>query len=435
MRAPQRLTNRGSVRSLSPGPGARRPAVTPGSTRPPVTGTPRAPVRPGRPGISAVTPLSVVSLDPRAAYFNFINKYNQTLSNDPLLQDLRQRQINNNIALQQKQRQYLNSLGLTQEQLRNPQIMQRIAPNINNFMRRQREYQILMNLNNSQRQYINRTYPDLMRQMQQYQQQMENLPPPGFSPSVTQPTPGVATISPPGVSTISTPGVAPISPPGVAPISPPGVAPIPPEQYTQPPRTTGTLGSPTGLGGLFGGNASPASTMFDPQSLYEIKGNNLYKDGKFMGQLGGGMLGGGTAGQNQIVMGNDAVVTVPDSILTGATRTEIDPSVDTTPPKPSPYDNPNNIFNIFNKTQQKAYDQFNQQTGQTTTPSTTPTRPGPNVDPRVTPKFKEPKRFVDPIRTPIVNRPNRPPSADPIRRPPPLPRVMPQGLGSPSIIR
>ena len=413
MRAPQRLTNRGSVRSLSPGPGARRPAVTPGSTRPPVTGTPRAPVRPGRPGISAPTPPRGVFANPPGDYRNFLEKYNQTLSNDPLLRDIQQRQFNNNIALQRKQRQYLNSLGLTQEQLRNPQIMQLIAPGVDNFMKSQREYQILTNLKNSYIQHLNRTYPDLLRQMRQYQQQPLQQLLPGLSPSVTQPTPGT--------------GVAPISPPGT------GVAPIPPEQYTQPPRTTGTLGSPTVLGGIFGGNASPASTMFDPQSLYEIRGDKLYKDGTFMGQLGGGMLGGGTAGQNQIVMGNDMVVTVPDSILTGATRTELEP-VETAPPKPSPYDsdNPNSIFNIFNKTQQKAYDQFNQQTGQTTTPSTTPTRPGPNVDPRVTPKVREPKRFVDPIRKPIFNRP---PSADPIRRPPPRPKVMPQGLGSSPITR
>lgn len=123
------------------------------------------------------------------------------------------------------------------------------------------------------------------------------------------------------------------------------------------------LGRPTqGVGGLqatplglpiqgaFGsiGQAVPVSTslgnsMFNQDANYVIKGDKLYKDGKWIGSLGGGMMGGGRAGQNQIVMGNDAVVDVPDWVFKTAERQEPDPvvttpSTSTVSPKGTLYD-------------------------------------------------------------------------------------------------
>jgi len=183
MRAPQQLTGprRASARSNMgrnrransvAQQGGRRVATNPGSTGvsraiPRSTGTPRAPVRP----TNTVNPTSPANM--QNAYQNFMLQYQQTMGADPLLQDLFKRRKGLNDTLRQKQAQYLQSLGLTPEQMRNPLLTQLIAPGIQKFMQQQQEYTILRNLQNSQEQYMNQRYPDLVRQQQEYFKQMQ----------------------------------------------------------------------------------------------------------------------------------------------------------------------------------------------------------------------------------------------------------------------
>jgi len=181
--------------------------------------------------------------------------------------------------------------------------------------------------------------------------------------------------------------------------------------------------------------------FFNQQSSYEIRdGSKLYKDGRFLGTIGGGTFGGGNAGQNQIVMGNDAVMDVPDWVFEKAEKTATETPVGTSPETETPTQTTGGLGPF-----EDMFGGIGDQTPVPVTPVEQPTQ-DPIVDPKVPPMYVDPgmdKPLIPrPVPTPIVEDNKAPvrrmPRPEPIREtkyprqnPRPRPRPRP-GLASPS---
>lgn len=300
MRAPQRISRR----------------------RPPITGTPRMDRRPRRPVTpSRPSPRTPVSVRPPRIprrpmsrkdrdYMQIMRQeqaFNQRISVDPNFRQIRDAQNQMDMALRQKEQQYFESLGLRPDQLSGA-LGRAISEHMQQWKQNQPEFEEIRRLTGQANEYVNETYGPALQNLQETRNRYiaeYNLNPGNtfFDNTVTQ---------------FITQGV--------------------PVNVQQNPLQ----GRPPGVGkqivgqipGMFGqsGNLNPTSignSMFNQDANYMIKGNSLYKDGKFLGTINGGMMGGGRAGENRIVMGNDAVVDVPDWVFETAERQEPDPVVET----------------------------------------------------------------------------------------------------------
>lgn len=301
MRAPQRISRR----------------------RPPVTGTPRMDRRPRRPVTpNRPSPRRPVSVRPPRIprrpmsrkdrdYMEIMRQeqnFNQRISLDPNFMEIRNAQNQMSMALQQKEQQYFESLGIRPDQIQGG-LGQIISGYMQQWRQNQPEFEAVRRLTGQANEYINETYGPTLQNLQEIRNgyiEEYNLDPGNtfFNNTITQ---------------FITQGV--------------------PVNVQQNPLGMVVQDRPQGVGnqtvpGIFGqlGNLNPTSfsdKMFNQDANYMIKGNSLYKDGKFLGNINGGMMGGGRAGENRIVMGNDMVVEVPDWVFETAERQEPDPVVET----------------------------------------------------------------------------------------------------------
>lgn len=221
---------------------------------------------------------------PSARYTALQNQFQEKLRNDSLYQDYQRQMLNLNNQRNQQIKQLLVNAGLPPigQEISSEQLaaQRRIVMQYNQSPQSAQIGEQIMTMGNQLKTYMDSTYASDIAELREMQ------------PRLGRPTQGVGGL-----------------------------------QAT-------FLGLPvqSGFGGI--GTGQPVSTsignsMFNQDANYVIKGDSLYKDGKFLGSIDGGMMGGGRAGQNRIVMGNDAVVDVPDWVFKTAERQEPDPVVTT----------------------------------------------------------------------------------------------------------
>jgi len=326
---------------------------------------------------------------------------NQEMANNPLIQDIRRRQSQLTAALRGRQDQYIQSLGIPLDQMSGP-LRELVNIGLNRWQQGQPEFRILQNLANSQKQVMQQYYGPTIQELER----IGNLTNQYFnSNQLTQEQ-------------------------------------IQRLRQVELQNRGQTISLTEDLV-----NATPTPSynenLFNQQSSYEIRDGRLYKDGRFLGTIGGGMFGGGNAGQNQIVMGNDAVIDVPDWVFETAEQTETPTSVGTSPVTQTPTQTPIQTTGGLGP----LADIFGGSVDQTQVPVTPVEQPtkDPIVDPKVPPMYVDPgvdKPLVPkPVPTPIVEdnkAPVRMPRPEPIREtkyprqnPRPRPRPRP-GLASPS---
>lgn len=360
---------RRSVRRSTPSRGRRfvdprvsrvRPSRTPTTIAPPPTPSPvsmpRNALTPTRP-----LPTSREPYTPTARYTALSNAFNAKLNSDPTYTEYQTRLKNVSMTMQQNINQLLAAAGLppmgqetSGEQLA---AQRRIAMQYNNSPDAVALRQQMTNLTTESKNYIDTTYASDFAALREEAKNIKINPVPASG--------------------------------------------------------RGGLGAPiqANPAGFPFGTGQPISTtlgnsMFNQDANYVIKGNSLYKDGKFLGNINGGMMGGGRAGENRIVMGNDAVVDVPDWVFETAERQEPDPVVTT--PSTSTVSPKGPLYDIM--------------TGGlgSSSPKDVIPRPKPSVNPGINTTKKPPRKKP-------TGTPKAPVKTKPVGGTKPKPKAVPKG--------